>query len=257
MSDKNSTNQHNFPFEHEGKTLWYSRSTAVSCYIFARNINFEWCVLANKRGPGCPNNVGLWNAPCGFLDFNETNIDACKRETWEETGVELPSKRVILDGVRVNAVGDQNVSLSHVCFLSKCTTAYPLSASNCEPGEVDDIRWIPVKDIDKYKWAHEHEKRIPYMFHKYVGQHEDAYHQYRACSEEREDGSTLWWIEKKWLCFWINPLEEFDWDGTSTSKWRTTDKVELIHRFNEYNEDELRSRSKGVVKEPLTNNNNG
>ena len=32
--------------------------------------------------------------------------------------------------------------------------------NHCEENEVDDIRWIPLEDIDKYKWAFGHDELI-------------------------------------------------------------------------------------------------
>lgn len=164
MSDKNSTNQHNFPFEHNGETLWYSRSVVVSCYTFARNQEGEWCALVNKRGPGLPNNVGLWNTVTGYLDFYESNIDAVRRETKEETGVDLPEECISLSYTRVNKEGDQNVVFGHVCFLPETTDKYPTSTEFCEPGEVEEVRWMPISEVDKYEWANHHNVNIKKLF---------------------------------------------------------------------------------------------
>lgn len=164
MSEKNSTNQHNFPFEHNGETLWYSRSVVVSCYTFARNQEGEWCALVNKRGPGLPNNVGLWNTVTGYLDFYESNIDAVRRETKEETGVDLPEECISLSYTRVNKEGDQNVVFGHVCLLPETTDKYPISTEFCEPGEVEEARWMPISEVDKYEWANHHNVNIKKLF---------------------------------------------------------------------------------------------
>ena len=169
MSEKNSTNQHNFPFEHEGKTLWCSRSVVVSCYTFARNPEGTWCILVNKRGPGLPNNVGLWNTVTGYLDFYESNIDAAIRETKEETGVDLPEDFIVLDYTRVNREGDQNVVFGHVCVLPQTTDNYPLSTEFCEPGEVDEVRWMPISEVDNYQWANQHNEKIKRLYDEHVG----------------------------------------------------------------------------------------
>ena len=78
----------NFPIQHEGKTYWIARNTAVTCFVFAP-IDGEWCVLANKRGKTAPDYQGYWNCPCGYVDFDETTAEAAKREVFEETGVKL------------------------------------------------------------------------------------------------------------------------------------------------------------------------
>ena len=78
----------NFPFEHEGKTLWYSRSVACSMYLFIREKStYKWFVLVSQRGPGAQSNIDKWNVPGGYLDFNETLEMCARRECYEETGV--------------------------------------------------------------------------------------------------------------------------------------------------------------------------
>ena len=57
----------NFPFMYRGKEYWYSRSVATTPFVFCKNENNEYCVLANKRGIGTPDFQGLWNVPCGYL----------------------------------------------------------------------------------------------------------------------------------------------------------------------------------------------
>jgi 8-oxo-dGTP pyrophosphatase MutT (NUDIX family) len=78
----------NFPITKDGKVYWVARNVAVACFVFAP-INGEWCVLANQRGKGTPDFQGLWNCPCGYLDYNETTKEAAKREVYEETGIKI------------------------------------------------------------------------------------------------------------------------------------------------------------------------
>ena len=134
-----------------------SRSVAVSIYAFCQNKWGDWCLLANQRGPGCKTKQGKWNAPCGFLDYGETAAEAAVREAWEETGVNIPLNLVKTMGTNS---ARENVSIRHACVLPGFTDDYPLSDANCEPGEVSDIKWIPVldakgqpaKDVFKYQW---------------------------------------------------------------------------------------------------------
>jgi len=37
---------------------------------------------------------GLWQTVCGKVEANESSIEACKRETTEETGLDLPSEKM-------------------------------------------------------------------------------------------------------------------------------------------------------------------
>ena len=84
----------NFPFEHDGMIYWWSRSlTGVNVVFCYSKIDNEWCVLADKRGEGCPTCIGMWNVPCGYCDTNETVKQTAIRESLEESGVRIPKDK--------------------------------------------------------------------------------------------------------------------------------------------------------------------
>ena len=148
----------NFPIKRNGKIFYVSRSVAVSMYAFCQDKWGNWCILANQRGPGCYSNQGLWNVPAGFLDYDETAEEAAVRETWEETGVEIPVNLVRAMGTNTTS---ETVRIRHSCVLPGTIDDYPTSDKNCEPGEVSDIAWIPTLDahgkpspeIFQYQWV--------------------------------------------------------------------------------------------------------
>lgn len=72
-----------------GKEYWISRSMAVAGFIVAVDEKDELHVLLERRGPGCPDNIGKLCGICGYIDYDETRIDAMFRETYEETGFDL------------------------------------------------------------------------------------------------------------------------------------------------------------------------
>ena len=142
----------NFPIEKDGKEYWVSRSCAAVAYVYCFH-NGKMMVLANKRGPGLPNNVGKWNAPSGFLDYGETLRECAAREVFEETGLKLNPSDFNLEEVddSPSRIG-QNV-LFRFSAVTKYTDA--LTNEKCEKDEVDDVRWIPINDIDDYEWTSE------------------------------------------------------------------------------------------------------
>lgn len=75
-----------------GKKYWISRSMAVHGMLLVhddeRNQIF---LLTEKRGPGCPDEIGKWANPTGYLDWDETLKDALIREVYEEMGLSLRS----------------------------------------------------------------------------------------------------------------------------------------------------------------------
>lgn len=147
----------NFPFKWKGKEYWYSRSVAVTGIVLAKNNNDEWCVLANKRGKGTPDFQGYWNIPCGYLDFNETSKQAVSREIHEECGVLIPHESFELYGIEDSPLANlQNVTIRYITKLEHKCEEFSFSNENSEINEVDSIKWIPLNEIDNYKWAFNH-----------------------------------------------------------------------------------------------------
>lgn len=152
----------NFAFKWKGKTLWYSRSVAVALFTYCKNELGEWCVLANQRGNGTPDYQGYWNCVCGYLDFNENSVQAVQRECEEETGLKLPIENIEI--VKVNSeptTNRQNVTIHHRAILNGTTNDWKnFNLSKMENDEVISVKWIPIKDVEKYEWAFRHENLI-------------------------------------------------------------------------------------------------
>lgn len=147
----------NFSVNVNGKEYWVSRSIAVVTYVYA-NVKGVECVLANKRGPGLPNKVGLWNCVSGYLDYDETVEEAAVREVFEETGVNIKNYRLIFKEIDSSPSREkQNVLVRYCCHIKNADNIN-LTNKYAEPNEVDEIRWIPLKDIDKYDWVSESHK---------------------------------------------------------------------------------------------------
>jgi 8-oxo-dGTP pyrophosphatase MutT (NUDIX family) len=157
----------NFPTVVDGKTYWISRSVAVVGFVFAR-VNKQLCILANKRGEGTPDFQGKWNVPCGYLDYDETGEEGCVREIFEETGVKLNPTDMKFIQVNTDPVNSnrQNVSLRYRTYLSEeFAKNITFTNKNSESNEVDDIKWIPIRDIDNYEWAFNHNELIKNMMY--------------------------------------------------------------------------------------------
>lgn len=157
----------NFPTIIDGQTYWISRSVAVVGFVFAR-INKDLCILANKRGEGTPDFQGKWNVPCGYLDFNETGEEGCVREIFEETGVKINPEDMTFIQVNTDPVHSnrQNVSLRYRTYIpSKELKNIEFTTKNSESNEVDDVKWIPIKNIDDYEWAFNHDDLIKTMMY--------------------------------------------------------------------------------------------
>lgn len=141
----------NFPVKVDGNEYWISRSIAVVTYVFTL-IDGVPHVLANKRGPGLPNNVGKWNAPSGFLDYDEDLDHAAMREVFEETGVKIYWAHLNLLEVDSSPLRPNQVVLVRY-YATYEGDPNVITNKYCEPNEVDEVKWIPISEIDNYEWS--------------------------------------------------------------------------------------------------------
>ncbi|WP_296864460.1 NUDIX hydrolase [uncultured Methanobrevibacter sp.] len=150
----------------DGEVYWYSRSVAVACFVFTENSEGSVFVLANKRGSGCPDYVGKWNVPCGFLDFNETAAEGAVREVYEECGIHLDPKQLIelkADSDPRSGNGNQSVNIRFCCKI-KNGLELETSSDHSEKDEVTDIKWININDVSSFDWAFNHKFKIGQMY---------------------------------------------------------------------------------------------
>ena len=151
----------------DGRELWISRSVAVAVSILLVHEEQPY-VLINQRGPGLPDGHGLWNLPCGYLDFDESTQEAALREVWEECGVNLlplieDAHFTFFDkpwdvSSRPNH-GKRNVTIHHG-LVANVLELPPVTDAHNEPDETLDIRWTPLQDITQLEFAFNHEQRI-------------------------------------------------------------------------------------------------
>ena len=161
-------------FDKKGNFLgWFSRSVAVVSFIFCKNKEGKWYVLASQRGKGTPDPefVGCWNCECGYLDWNETLAQAARRECEEETGVNIDEDN--FQFIKINDDPDsdkrQNITVHYlVVFDDKTTDEFTFSHKDNEKDEVDGIKFIEVDKIDDYKWAFNHGNLAKSYYELYI-----------------------------------------------------------------------------------------
>lgn len=157
---------------YKPRTIWLSRAVAVVASIVVIKDEKPY-LLINQRGEGSADFQGLWNLPCGYLDYNETTGEATMREVWEECGVNLKSlKNITFDFLEIpwdtNSSPDenrQNVTFHHglVAHVEELPST---SLENNEPDEVSEVRWIPLDKYKEYSYAFNHQSRIEKFFKK-------------------------------------------------------------------------------------------
>ena len=142
-----------------GTTHWISPHVVVAGFIFAEVDNITY-ILANKRGKGLPNCVGMWNAPCGYLEFGESTREGCCREIYEETGVYV--NPILLDRFDIDEsyTSDNHVITFRYTHFNQYDKLPNVTAHFSENDEIDDIRWIPLNEVELYVWAFNHDRII-------------------------------------------------------------------------------------------------
>lgn len=156
------------------KEIWESRSPAVVGFIFSI-VGQDMLVLAEKRSNKMPDQPGKWVVPCGYLDWDENGWDALRREVYEETSflIDNYSKYVVYDHEKdpfyvmtEPRENRQNVALNYCIIYDFTDKGLPLKVEKYTDDEVAQVKWINIKDIRKYDWAFEHDKRIDMALNK-------------------------------------------------------------------------------------------
>lgn len=162
----------NFPVKVDGKEYWISRSVAVAVSIYTF-IDGKLCILANKRGTGLPgqnfSNPGKWNVVSGFIDYNETLKEACIREVHEETGLDISKvelRRMMIDDSPKRS--GQVILFRYIGFYYNLDKKITLTNKYAEPKEVDDVKFIPVDELDNYDWTSENHKEKIKEYGEYI-----------------------------------------------------------------------------------------
>ena len=142
--------------DHAGVTLYSGCYCAVAGIVY-KLVNGVPFFLANKRGEGCPDYNGYWNLTCGFKERNENGQEAISREIVEECGIKIPPEAFIQHYVETEPAycNNGNVTIRYRACVND-TIMKNVGQSGGEENEVDDVRWIPYYDIEKYEWAFNH-----------------------------------------------------------------------------------------------------
>lgn len=164
----------NFPVidKETGREYWISRSIAVVVGVFAKDKSGNDCVLVVQRGKGTPDPeyVGSYCMPCGYLDFDETCIQAAQRELIEETGLDFPTIDFKLVSINDDPESDkrQNITFRYIINTSLSVEELDLMTTNknSEKDEVDSIRFIQMKNLEMYEYAFNHQNLIKNLYEK-------------------------------------------------------------------------------------------
>lgn len=132
------------------RIAWDSRSVAVVVVVYCKDLDKY---ILEKRGEGCPDEVGKLVFPCGYLGWGETPAEAGAREVYEEIGLSIDPKSLELVSVSGSPYNNrQNVSLAFLATIEGTNIDELICSKDsserggeaCEVEEVlfTDLQWI-------------------------------------------------------------------------------------------------------------------
>ena len=131
--------------DENGNEMWISRSSVVIPVVFKLDSKGDIYTLIEKRGPAVTH-TGEWCCPCGYIDWDETLEEACEREVFEETGVQLDPDNIKFFDVSTNKYS-RNQAIDHwyECWVDD-DTDYNMDKIVTKD-EILDLHWLKVAHI--------------------------------------------------------------------------------------------------------------
>ena len=149
---------------------WHSRSMAVTCCIISKTMDGQYQFLLEKRGPGCPDNIGKYCMPCGYLSWGESLREGAAREVYEETGLKVNPKDLIFAGINDSPkVNRENVTVRFIVEVPEKDILEVIynndldsQARGCEEKEVEEIVLVPYFYVKEHQneFAFNHDRVI-------------------------------------------------------------------------------------------------
>lgn len=151
------------------KVIGDGRHCCVVGVVVSQDKEGNAYILANKRGPGCPNEVGKWNMPCGYLDAGsgEENIS---REVYEETGILIePDNFMEINHGDLSV--SRNVTFRYLVVLEEMKeipSLEEIQKLGGEKDEVSEVKWIPFDEVSNYDWAFNHDNIMAEVLNRFA-----------------------------------------------------------------------------------------
>src|SRR3989344_8695716 len=114
------------------------RATTTDAIILKGN---KILLIKRRNNPS----KGMWALPGGYVDFNESVENACKREVKEETGLNVKKLRLL--GVYSDPKRDQRRTVT-IAFIASST-------GHAKAGDdAADARWFHLNKLPKLAFDH-------------------------------------------------------------------------------------------------------
>lgn len=150
----------------DGRRVAIDRSVGVVmlCYTIASDNIY---ILVNKRGTKTSEFKSKWNLPSGYINWDESGEEAAVRETFEETGIDIPVEWVKeVEHSTSPKENRQNIIFRYAVQVSNDYMNKSLTTQDSE--EVDNIKWINFNELDTVEWAFNQKEAINRMLSKLI-----------------------------------------------------------------------------------------
>lgn len=158
-------------YDKDGNFLgWYSRSVAVAGFIYCMDKEGKWYVLGSERGKDTPDFQGYWNCVCGYCEFDLDLKENLMKEAQEELGIEISKDDILFaDYEDSPSANHQNITFRFAVIYrdGKTIEDFNFSREGNEGAEVGEIKWIPLDEVENYKWAFGHDVIIKQYAERY------------------------------------------------------------------------------------------
>ncbi len=148
----------------DGREVWLSRSIAVVSVVVARVAGVRHVALI-ERGPALPDEVGKLGLPGGYLDWDETLLQAAHREIYEETGLDVTGWECTGTPWRIHDEPHRKQNVTLFFAFAHDVAALPDlpgdPAQHAEPGgplEITRRIWMPLEAAAEQPLAFGHER---------------------------------------------------------------------------------------------------
>ena len=137
-----------------GNKHWISPSVSVDALLLVAGF-----VLIVKRSTNMAN-ANKWCLPCGYLDFNETFLDACIRELHEETGVDVREFNLFNYETYKRPYALNGTGIQFIFEL------YERPVITVDNHECIDYAWVSTSMLKDYDFAFSHDNLIEYILNQ-------------------------------------------------------------------------------------------
>ncbi|MFA6941114.1 MAG: NUDIX hydrolase [Clostridiaceae bacterium] len=124
------------------KDAYPKASHTVDILIFTKKEDKLSILLIKRKNHPC---IGMWALPGGFVNMDESLLDAAKRELLEETNVSnAPLSQLITLGDLGRDPRDRNISTGYISLIEECPIVFGDDAA--------DARWfdISIKEEENF-----------------------------------------------------------------------------------------------------------